>query len=146
MGEPVLTIALSEEQAEAIAQRAAELVLAGLRAGDPSRERLSSGGPSLCPAEVAAQLGLSRKTVYAAIQAGQLRASQVRGRWRIGQAAVDAWIEAGRAVPHEPEMPRLAGLSAGRGGRLRKKLTGGGPADGRPLQHSPRAVSAGGPR
>lgn len=43
----------------------------------------------LTPAEVAAQLRVSRGTVYRLIESGLLRARRIGGQWRIPESAVD---------------------------------------------------------
>lgn len=54
--------------------------------------------------QVAERCQVSTKTVKRAIDAGDLRASQLaeRGCWRIYEADVDEWIEARANRPREP--------------------------------------------
>jgi len=46
----------------------------------------------LTPAEVAEMVRVSVKTVYRALWAKELKGTQVRGLWRISEAAVWQWI------------------------------------------------------
>lgn len=49
-------------------------------------------GQLLTPDEVAKLARLSLKTVYRAIWSGELRARQVRRRWRVTEEAVRDWL------------------------------------------------------
>jgi hypothetical protein len=73
---------------------------------------------------LAAQLsGVSRSTLRAAAQTGQLPARRIspgpRGQWVLTLAAVDAWLKAARHRPgpapkrHQPSSPPGAASSAG---------------------------------
>lgn len=49
--------------------------------------------PLLTVSEVAEATGLSPNAIYRAIDAGELRASKLRGRLRVRLADVDDWID-----------------------------------------------------
>lgn len=46
----------------------------------------------LSPQQVAGQTGLNYRTVLRAIEAGELRAAKLRGRLRISEQDMQAWI------------------------------------------------------
>ncbi len=50
---------------------------------------------------VAELTGLSRRSVYREIDAGELDAYRLRGRVRIPEAALESWLEARRVVAAE---------------------------------------------
>ena len=56
-------------------------------------------GRLLSVERVAELTGLSRRSVYRAVDAGELAAYRLRGRVRIPEAALDAWLEAHRVAP-----------------------------------------------
>jgi excisionase family DNA binding protein len=62
-------------------------------------EHLSGCVPSnesrwLTVEETAERTGLSRRTIYRAIQSGELQAEKPRGRWRIAASEADRWLTA----------------------------------------------------
>ena len=60
----------------------------------------------LLTAERVAELtGLSRRSVYRAVDAGELDAYRLRGRVRIPEAALKRWLEAHRVAPRSRERP-----------------------------------------
>ena len=62
---------------------------------------MSSVPPALSPRQVADAYGLSRQTIYRAINRGELSASKLCGRIRISPGAVAEWIVASRIAPCE---------------------------------------------
>lgn len=56
--------------------------------------------------EVAENVGLSKWAVYQAIEAGELRASKMRSKWRIRPEDVEAWFEANVNVKGQPRKRR----------------------------------------
>jgi excisionase family DNA binding protein len=80
----------------------------------------------LTPADVGLQSGLSLKTVYRAIERGDLHASKICSRLRMRQSDVDAWVERGSLNPsagtarsiraaHHPSPNGLRAMLATRG-------------------------------
>jgi len=61
----------------------------------------AAGEPTLSVAAVAAQLQVSRMTVYRMIRAGQLAAVRIDGRLRVPEALLDASLRAGGCPPSE---------------------------------------------
>lgn len=64
----------------------------------------------LSPAEVAAEMGISRSAVYRAIEDGDLVAYKVRSRLRVERAELDAFKARQRVTPrvrqaYEPALP-----------------------------------------
>lgn len=56
----------------------------------------------LTPDDIAAHLGLCRRTVMRAIDAGDLRASELaRGKWFVTEDDFDAWLELRANTPRE---------------------------------------------
>lgn len=65
----------------------------------------------LTPAEVAQRCRLSQRVILRAIRAGELRGYKLRGRWRIDERDVEAWLSASLHVPAVPapiELPAPA--------------------------------------
>lgn len=66
--------------------------------------------PLLTVSEVAEATGLSPNAIYRAIDAGELRASKLRGRLRVRFADVDGWIDSNvvrvRTPVAAPSIPR----------------------------------------
>jgi len=66
--------------------------------------------PLLTVSEVAEATGLSPNAIYRAIDAGELRASKLRGRLRVRLADVDGWIDSNvvrvRTRVATPSIPR----------------------------------------
>jgi excisionase family DNA binding protein len=50
--------------------------------------------PALSPQQVADAYGLSRRTIYRAIQRGELSAAKLCGRIRVSPGAIAEWISA----------------------------------------------------
>ncbi|HEY2355086.1 MAG TPA: helix-turn-helix domain-containing protein [Gaiellaceae bacterium] len=48
--------------------------------------------------EVAQQSKFGEKAVRKAIHCGELRASKLRGQWRVSETDYEAWVESGRVV------------------------------------------------
>jgi excisionase family DNA binding protein len=92
-----------------------------LKAADGGRvERLA-----YTPAEVAAAFGLSRRAIYRAIGAGELRAARVCGGSRLLVPADEAqtWVERNLQEPVRRSAPRPPVASGGRGrGPMRAAL------------------------
>lgn len=59
----------------------------------------------LSAAQVARIAGLSRASVYRAIERGELRASRLCGRLRIEPAEVEAWKQRTVVRPRRPDTP-----------------------------------------
>lgn len=60
----------------------------------------------LLTAEKVAELtGLSRRSVYRAVDTGELDAYRLRGRVRIPEAALQRWLDAHRIAPRRREPP-----------------------------------------
>ncbi len=70
-------------------------------------EELDDGRLAYRPKELAALVGLSAKTIYRAIERGELRAARVSNGTRllIPAASARAWLAENLVVPHEPEEP-----------------------------------------
>ncbi len=83
--------------------------------------------------QVAQLAGLSRRSVYRAVDDGELVAFRLRGRVRIPEAAVDAWLEAHR-VASRPRPRPSAGARAGASAssELRRILLPEEPSETRP--------------
>lgn len=75
-----------------------------------SRVLKISDSQLLTPADVGLQCGLSLKTVYRAIERGDLHASKICSRLRMRQSDVDAWVDRGRrfTAPVETAHPLRA--------------------------------------
>ena len=52
----------------------------------------SAGDPWLAPTRIAADLGVSKMTVYRAIHAGELRSVQVRHQYRVRTSWYQEWL------------------------------------------------------
>lgn len=93
------------------------------RGAESTRARvLTEGSALLSPEDVAVQCALSRKTVYRAIERGDLRASRLGSRIRVRPEDVDAWIERHVIpVPSAPSSRARLGFRAPRG--LRSLVT-----------------------
>jgi excisionase family DNA binding protein len=69
-------------------------------------------GQLLTVEQVAELCGLSRRSVYRAVDAGELVAYRPRGRVRIPEAALEAWLEACRVTPRQRPHPTVNGAGA----------------------------------
>lgn len=69
----------------------------------------------LSPAEVSAEIGLSRSAVYRAIEDGDLVAYRVRGRLRIEPAELTAFKRRQRVTPNRGRAPAYEPLVRQRG-------------------------------
>lgn len=69
---------------------------------------MAVGSDILTPAEAALISRYSVKTIYRAIQSGQLRASRPNARYRIWRTDLSDWLGAREASPGRPttEIPR----------------------------------------
>lgn len=112
MSESGLSLAVPPELVEATAQRAAELVLERLAADDVAASQRDS--KYLTVAELAEQVGLSRKAISRAIARGELPASKVCGRLRVRSEDAEAWLDGNRVEPREPTVAPAARPSAKR--------------------------------
>ena len=66
---------------------------------------MSSVPLALSPRQVAEAYGLSRRTVYRAIERGEMSASKLGGRIRISPGALAEWILKSRIEPREAPLP-----------------------------------------
>lgn len=64
----------------------------------------------LSPEDVARLCGLSRKTVYRAVERGELQAFRLCSRLRIRREDVDAWLAASIVVPASAPLPPASSL------------------------------------
>ncbi len=55
----------------------------------------------LSPAEIAARLRISRRTVNRLISTGAITATRVGGQWRVEPAALEAYVKAQTTGTHE---------------------------------------------
>jgi excisionase family DNA binding protein len=103
---------------EAIAQRAAELVLERLAAEVQQAESY------LALAQVAERVGFSTKAISRAIERGELPASKVCGRVRVRAADVDAWLAGNRIDPRQQAVAptRSSAAKRPRGGPAKNGL------------------------
>ena len=69
-------------------------------------------GRLLSVEQVADLCGLSRRSVYRAVDAGELVAHRLRGRVRIPEVALESWLEAHRVSARQRPRPS-AGLAPG---------------------------------
>ena len=80
-------------------------------------------GRLLTVEQVAELCGLSRRSVYRAVDAGELVAYRLGNRVRIPEAAFEAWLEANRVVPRQRPRPGLVtGQRASAGSEVRRLL------------------------
>ena len=64
--------------------------------------------------ETARRSGFSQKTIYRAVQAGELESRKIRCRWRISAEAFERWMGSGLvAESQEPRRPRRATSTSG---------------------------------
>lgn len=72
--------------------------LADLLPAPPAPPAAAPAAAWLTPEQVAAHVGVSRRTVYRALAAGRLAGSKPTGAgpWRVAPADVDRWVVAGR--------------------------------------------------
>lgn len=71
----------------------------------------------LSPAEVSAEMGLSRSAVYRAIEDGDLVAYRVRGRLRVEPAELAAFKKRKRVKPRRPQPAAYEPLEVGHASR-----------------------------
>ncbi len=109
----VLARAFLDELDEQALDELARLLAPRLERYQPGSHREGAPSPEpglLSPAEAAARVGLSRRTVYRALEARALQASKAAGRWRIEPEALRAWLQAGGSTGR----PLLPGRSSRR--------------------------------
>ena len=70
-------------------------------------------------AGAATRSGFSRKTIYRAIAAGELRAKKVRSRWRIAAPDLEAWLLPRPTVMRPQAVRVVAPLETGSRAALR---------------------------
>lgn len=77
----------------------------------------------LTPEDVADRLQLSKKAVYRAILAGELRAAKLRNRWRVSESDLADWIAVNIAAAPlfdvEPAIQLSSSATSGSLSRLR---------------------------
>ncbi len=81
----------------------------------PEAPESASDGGWLTVADAAATVKRSRRTIYKAIHAGDLRASHVGRRYHLKRADLDAWLERNVTQPRRRQRPSaddLAGRAA----------------------------------
>src|SRR3954470_15887719 len=88
----VLTIELSSDQITQLATAVLALVRERVDAQIRAAERDKDDECWWSVAEVAARVGLSRRTVYRALASGALVGERVGSCWRIRPAAVTDWV------------------------------------------------------
>jgi len=80
----------------------------------------------LCPAQVAARCGLSRRAVYDAIRRGELEAIRLCSRLRIRPEALEAWLDSNAVTADRPQqLPRAPSLVGSPVGSFRVLLNTG---------------------
>jgi excisionase family DNA binding protein len=86
---------------------------------DASARARGDSSPAWLPlTEAAEHAGFATKTLRRAIDAGELRASKVRGRWRVAVADLEAWLDRGHLSAGAPAVHARAG-------RARPRTAGG---------------------
>lgn len=105
---------------------------------------LGVSGRLLTVERVAELTGLSRRSVYRAVDAGELDAYRLRGRVRIPEAALDAWLEAHRVSPRQRPRPTAGSRSgAAPSSELRRILLSESPDETRPGRSAQDQLSHG---